>query len=388
MLRLVATSGPDRERVFNFDAAEFTFGRGGVADRALQYPTDGTMSREHVRIRVHATGIRLSVLGQSMPLQVAGLPAREAVVAWGDIFQLGGTEFRVERSEAPGVAPIPRRSLSDFEIGDEIGHGMSARVYRAVDKRSGKRLAIKLLKPEMAPRERVVAAFAREMGVHADLRHPNIVRILCLGRAHSELFIGMELIDGFDLAELVHTHGPLSSPEACKVGICLLKGLEFAHGLGMVHRDVKPNNVMIEGDDYGAARLADFGMAKYLRRAVTEETLTHTGEARGTLLYSPPECLRDAKRAQPAADVFGVGTTLYFALTGHVWFDEAKYANDLFSAVFAVDLMPLSERNPDVPVALAEAVEGAIRARPEDRWHSAREMRERLEAVLAGLDDS
>jgi len=345
------------------------------------------MSREHVRIRVRATGIQLSVLGPSMPVQVKGAPAQEASVAWGEMFQLGETQFRVERSEAPDAASIPRRSLAEFELGAEIGHGMSARVYSAVDKRSGEALAIKLLKPEMAPHERVVAAFAREMAIHAALQHPNIVRILCVGREHAELFIGMELIDGSDLAEHVQAQGPLSARDTCRVGIRLLRGLEFAHGLGMVHRDVKPNNVMIERGDCELVRLADFGMAKYLRRAVAEEALTYTGEARGTLLYSPPECLRDAKRAQPAADIFGVGTTLYFALTGHVWFDEVKYANDLFAAVFAVDLMPLGKRSQVVPAALAAVVEGAIRARPEDRWHSAREMREKLEAILLVLDD-
>ena len=385
MLHLIATTGPDEDRVFRFESPQFVLGRAGDVDASLQYPTDRSMSREHVQVRVSDAGVSLVLISETGRLLVGSTPVSEATVPWGGVFQLGSTEFRVERPARTGRAGVPRRALAEFELGDELGEGMSARVYKAVDKASGEALAIKLLKPDMAPHEPVVAAFAREMAIHADLRHPNIVRILCVGREKADLFIGMELIEGFDLAEHVEGVGPLSPVDACHVGIGLLRGLEFAHGLGLVHRDVKPNNVLIDGDDYRKAKLGDFGMAKYLRRTAAEETLTGTGEARGTLLYSPPECLRDAKRAQPAADIFGVGTTLYFALTGHVWFDEVKYANDILTAVLSVDLMPLSERNQVVPAALAEVVDGAIRADPEDRWASASEMLARLEAVLPDL---
>ena len=375
MLHLVALEGPDRGRVFEFAIEEFTLGRAGSPDRNLQYPVDATMSREHVHVRVQPETVDLRVLGRASSIFAGGAEHRVLTVAYGEPFRVGHTLLVAKRAErVEEDDSLPRRALSDFRILEELGGGASAKVYAASDTTSSKQLALKIFHPEMTAIEPAVSLFVREMQIQSVLRHPHIVRTLCVGRENRELFIGMELIDGFSLEEHVSCMGPLSPRETCQLGACVLRALDFAHSSDLVHRDVKPSNIMIENEDFLSAYLVDFGMAKYVRPRIGIETLTRTGEVRGTLLYSPPECFQDAKRAGPAADVFAVGTTLYFALTGATWFDETILEDGAFSGALAGEVVPIRHRSRSVPPELARIVEGAIRPDPAERWDSAAEM--------------
>lgn len=385
MWYVVAVEGPDTGRTFAYVDDHILFGRAGTPDYDLQLPTDAYLSREHATIQLIDAGIRIELCDQDPP-------SEPAVVAWDEAFTLAASRFRATGTPPPHPEArleespdLPRRQLDDFDLVEECGSGASARVYLATDKTTGERLAIKRFRKELFGVEPAMALFVREMEIHAHLRHPHIVRTLCVGRDRSELFIGMDWIEGCNLSEYVDVFGCLGPQEVCRVGLQLLAALEFTHAQGLIHRDIKPSNVMVPTSGEMHTRLVDFGLARHLRANDPGSTLTYTGDVRGTLDFSPPECLLDAKRAKATADVFSVGTTLYYALTGRLWFDDDRLAQGDLPAIREFDIVPLAQRDPTVPEPLARVVEGAIHLAPEDRWPSATDMARELRVAAAAM---
>jgi hypothetical protein len=196
-----------------------------------------------------------------------------------------------------------------YRVVGELGEGSVARVLRAIDEEVGRVVAVKLMKNELP--KAALSYLEREIDVLRTLDHPCIVRLFDAATEGAERFIVMEHVGGTDLGSFVEKRGALAAPDAALVGFSVASGLALAHKRGIVHRDVKPSNVLLELD--GRVKLADFGVA---RVTGTGGRLTKRGSRRGTPAYMAPEQARDPASAGPRADVYCVGATLYHAVSG------------------------------------------------------------------------
>lgn len=394
-LRLTVVEGPDAGRTFRYERyGPVVFGRDGTPDDDGQRPSDPHVSREHLLFDATRDRLWVEAINRRAGFRLGGRMVLDADLTAGDLIEVGESVLGVERPEpladeglldASGSEPPSARRLSEFVLGREVGRGALGIVHEAVDRASGETLAVKCVRPDLRLDQRMLRIFLREIEIICALDHPHIVRTLAVGEDSGSLWFAMERVPGTDLDRRVQERGPLSPFEAAEMGIGLLRALAHAHAEGVVHRDIKPSNVMLCDRAEGLlVKVVDFGMAKrFLDAGAT--AITRTGEPRGTLLFASPECLRDAKRARPAADLYSASATLYFALTGRPYFDEGLDGRNVYTAVLGAQLLPLSARRPDVPPALAAVVESAIRERPEDRPASAAAMLRALVAASARL---
>jgi serine/threonine-protein kinase len=210
--------------------------------------------------------------------------------------------------------------VAGYRIDSFVGRGGMSVVYLATS-RDGRRVALKLLASQLSENEKFRDRFGRESRVAASLGHPNVVPVFEAGEAGGTLFIAMRYIEGTDLARLVRAEGPLSVERTLSIVEQVAAGLDAAHEAGLVHRDVKPGNILVEpGGEPGTdhAYLSDFGLTK---RALSVSGFTATGELVGTVDYVAPEQIRgDALDSR--ADVYSLGAVLVECLTGHVPFQR------------------------------------------------------------------
>ncbi|MCA9591039.1 MAG: serine/threonine protein kinase [Myxococcales bacterium] len=271
-----------------------------------------------------------------------------------------------------------------FEILDLIGQGGLGRVYRARDTGLDELVAVKFLRAEIGSIPELRARFRREAVALARVRHPGIVSLLDYGQHEEEPFLAMELVHGVCLADVIGDGNTLPRPRVPVVFDQLLQVLEAAHALGVVHRDIKPDNVMLVDapDRSDRIKVLDFGLA-HLDRPVDQEKLTQTGMAQGTAAYMAPEQCRGEK-VGPKADVYAVGTMLFEALSGDTPFHGD--AASLMAQQMFVAPPPLEERAPDLPAGVPVLVAKAL-AKEADERPTASEMRDALRAAFGGTDE-
>ncbi len=212
--------------------------------------------------------------------------------------------------------------FAGYAIDELIGRGGMGVVYRALQVAFDRPVALKVMAPEVAHDDTSRARFQRESRVAASIDHPNVVRVYDIGEHDGQLYIAMQLVEGPSL-ETVIADGPLPPARAVHILEQVANGLQAAHELGLVHRDVKPGNVLLDAHD--AAFVTDFGLATAGR-----DGLTRTGEFAGTLDYVPPERIQ-GQRGDARADVYSLGCLLYTALTGRVPFARDSHASTLFA---------------------------------------------------------
>jgi len=209
------------------------------------------------------------------------------------------------------LAPDNPSRLGEYELLEAIAKGAMGTVYRARSSRTGKQVAIKVLMSKVAANPVLRQRFEQEFRVASRLDHPNIVRSLGFGQSASGPYLVMELVEGESLGDKVAREGPLPPAEAVPIIAQVARALDYAHQEGVIHRDVKPDNIMIAPP--GAARLMDFGLVKQLLEDVD---LTLPGRGLGTPNFIAPEQLANAKATDRRCDVYGLGATLYMAVTG------------------------------------------------------------------------
>jgi len=279
------------------------------------------------------------------------------------------------------VEVIPARIAGRYEVGALLGAGGSGRVHRARDLRLERDVALKLV-PAEAARSADPAArerFASEARSAARAIHPNAVAIYDAGESDGHLYLVMELVDGPSLATVLGREGPLPVERAVRVVDDVLAALEAAHAAGIVHRDVKPPNVLLAPG--GTAKLTDFGIAKRLDEVAA--SLTATGFVVGTPRYLAPEQLTGGV-ATPATDVYASGVLLHEALTGRPPFDGATPIA-LALAQRAGPPPDVRALRPEVPEAVAAVATRALRADPAERYPSAAAMRAGLAAATGSV---
>ena len=261
----------------------------------------------------------------------------------------------------------------DFEVTEELARGGMGVVFRAREVELGRPVAIKVLASELAITPRAAERFKREARMVAELEHPNIVPVYRVGQVADILFIAMKFIEGRSLGKILETHGALAVPVVLHVLRSVLRPLAYAHDRGIVHRDVKGDNILIDGD--GRALVSDFGVA--VRSA--DVTLTVDGTVIGTPAFMSPEQCR-GKRAGPQSDQYSVGIVAFQMLTGRVPFESETLAGFIQHHLFTPH-PDLRAARDDLPAELLGTINRALAKDPEARFASTRDMLVAIEAV-------
>ena len=265
-----------------------------------------------------------------------------------------------------------------YELKHVVGSGGMSTVHCAFDTLLERNVALKILHDQYGGDEEYVERFRREARAVAQLSHPNIVTVIDRGEEDGKQFIVFELVEGDNLKELVERGGPLPVRRVLELGLEVGRALAFAHAQGLVHRDVKPQNVLLNGD--GLAKVTDFGIV----RSLDAVGHTETGTVLGTSHYIAPEQARGEK-VDAQTDVYSFGVVLYELLAGDV-----PYPGDNFLSVamkHVNDPIPnVLDRRPDTPLRLANLIERSLAKLPADRPASMDDVVAELEAVLTELD--
>ena len=309
--------------------------------------------------------------------------------------------------------------LRDYKLLEFLGEGGMGAVYKALQTRLEKIVALKVLPAERMQKKDAVARFQREMKAVGKLSHPNIVQATDAGEHEGTHFLVMEYVDGSDLQKLVKQHGPLPAEQACEIIRQAAEGLQYAHEHGLIHRDIKPSNIMVEsrelrveGEDSGprlltldsqlSVKILDLGLARFVSsstdyEAATQTDLTGTGTVMGTVSYMSPEQAADTRSADARSDIYSLGCTLYYLLTGKNVYKEQTPVKTLLAHRDAPipslqNHLARCEHTPGKPPVYspgANYVESAaldaifrkmVAKQPEDRYQS-------MSEVAAALND-
>jgi serine/threonine protein kinase/WD40 repeat protein len=276
-------------------------------------------------------------------------------------------------------APLPFTRLAHYEIVGRIGHGGMGDVYRGYERSLEREVAIKVLPAELARSEEFVRRFRTEATAVAKLNHPNIVPIHFIGEDQGHHFYAMQFVEGQSLADLLARRGRLSVEEALPIVEQALAGLSAAHERGMVHRDIKPGNILLDRLSRRAL-LADFGLVKSLEASVTGHTAT--GVIMGTVDYISPEQAR-GQAVDGRSDLYSTGVLLYQMLAGRLPFEADSPTALIFKHVYEQPA-PLTATAPQVPEALVSVIEKLLAKSPADRHQTAEEVLADLRAFRAG----
>lgn len=423
-LRVVA--GPSIGRVFTFDQHDtFLIGRSESANFCL--PNDKYFSRNHCLLEIAPPQIFLRDLGSTNGTFVNGTRTESSYLKNGDKIQGGETVINVEvfaehsspsqpltkksipsvvtvsclncglLSESEASSPDTRMSfvcddcreklrknpqpIPNYEMIRILGQGGMGSVMLARSTQTGQAVAIKTLLPEVAVSEQSLKRFLREIEVAASLLHPHIVRYIEHGTHNGIVYLVTEFVGGMDASKLVKQRGgKLHWQEVVKIIEQTLSALDFAHKLGFVHRDIKEQNILVDGNfpNYNS-KLTDFGLAKSFKQTGMSG-VTMVGDVAGTIAYMPPEQIRDFKDVQPPSDIYAMGMTAYSLLTGFHALDISPKAgiSETVKAIFEKPIIPISQRVNDVPYKVAQVIERAISKEPLHRWRTCGEMREAL----------
>ena len=272
----------------------------------------------------------------------------------------------------------PKRVLAGrYEIGPLLGQGGMARVFKGSDRVLDRTVAIKVLSPQYADDDQFVSRFRREAQAAAGLNHPNIVGVYDTGDQGDVHFIVMEYIEGRTLRDVVRNEGPLMPERAAEIVQAVARALSSAHQAGLVHRDIKPGNVMLTSD--GEVKVMDFGIA----RTSTGDTLTQTAAVLGTASYLSPEQAQGLT-VDARSDIYSLGCVLYEMLTGRAPFSGDSPVAIAYKHV-KEDPVPPSRLNPDVPESLDAVVMKSMAKNPANRYQTADELRADLERARRGL---
>jgi predicted Ser/Thr protein kinase len=277
---------------------------------------------------------------------------------------------------------MPGEVIADrYELVELVGTGGMSSVFKAHDRLLERNVALKVLHPQYGEDEEYVERFRREARAVAQMSHPNIVTVIDRGEDDGQQFIVFEFVDGENLKQMLERSGPLPARRAAELGLAITGALGFAHAHGLVHRDVKPQNVLLTPD--GEAKVTDFGIARSLD---VERGVTQTGTVLGTSNYLSPE-QASGNQVTAATDVYSLGVVLYELLTAEVPFTGENFVTVAMKHLN--DAVPdLRQSRPDVPLRLVAAIERALEKDPARRFESMDHFAWELRQCLAEIGAS
>ena len=266
-----------------------------------------------------------------------------------------------------------------YELLELIGKGGMAVVYRALDRRTGRSVAVKILRPEYNQDEEFSSRFKREAEAASKMSHSNIVNLLDVGQDDNIRYLVMEYVRGRTLKEVIQKKGALSPSVSAQIAIRILAALQHAHRNGIIHRDIKPQNILVHAD--GHIKVADFGIA----RVAGTNTISKSDSVMGSVFYFSPEQAKGTD-VTVASDLYSVGVVMYEMLSGQIPFDGETPVAVAMQHVSA-KARPIHDINPAVPAALERVVEKAMEKRPENRYQSALEMAQDIQRAMQEPED-
>ncbi len=411
-VRLEVTDGPHQGLKIEFDRHD-TFLVGRSRDAHLRLNNDPHFSRNHFRMEINPPDCYLIDLDSQNGTFVNGLKVQNAFLKDGDLISGGKTKIRfaalhpthresleastlavpavpelrlqpnahspVSHSASPAPAPpVPIQSVPGYEVLWELGRGGMGVVYRAIRKATGSNVALKVIVPAHSVTSEALQLFLREASILSQLDHPRIVRFQEMGFAAGQLYYAMDFVETVSPQEVWADRSSASRTRtACGILCQILDALAYAHAQSLVHRDVKPANILLTlAGRKLRSKLADFGIAKnYVNAGFSE--LTQEGEARGSLAFMPPEQIINSRDARPSCDIYSAGATLYQYLSGELPFDFSSRRSK-FKIVLEEEPVPLSNHLPDLSRDLEAIVHRALAKNPSDRFPSAQAMRKAL----------
>ena len=264
-----------------------------------------------------------------------------------------------------------------YQVIEELGKGGMGKVYKVLDKEVNAKIALKLIKPEIASDKKTIERFRNELKVARDIAHKNVCRMYDLGREEGAYYITMEYVSGEDLKSFIRRSGIISVGKAISIATQVCEGLLEAHRLGVVHRDLKPQNIMIDRE--GNARIMDFGIARSLRA----KGITGSGVMIGTPEYMSPEQV-DGKEADQRADIYSLGVILYEMVTGRIPF-EGDTAFSIGVKQKSETPRPPKEINEQIPEDLNRVILKCMEKEKENRYQSISELHSELMNLEKGI---
>ena len=277
------------------------------------------------------------------------------------------------------------QEVGRYQIDEMSGEGAMARVYKAYDPKIDRTLAIKALKAHLLADDEYRARFLREAKGAGILSHPNIVTVFDVGEEDRQPYIAMEWVDGPTLADLLKEGKSFAPRQIAEIGIQLARALDYAHKKGIVHRDVKPGNIMLIKDSL-TVKVADFGICRINETEQTQKAdQTQMGAVLGTPNYMSPEQVQGLA-VDARSDLFSAGVVLYQMLTGHLPFES----DSMISVVYKIantDAPSLDKLRPDLPLSLRRVIARALKKTPEKRYQSGEALAQALIGVAREIDE-
>jgi molecular chaperone DnaK len=296
------------------------------------------------------------------------------------------TPYQVERLVEGSTDALV---LGNYVMLDKVGEGGMGEVFRAQHRRMKRVVAVKVLPHEATELEANLRRFQREVEAAAKLVHPNIVTAFDADESHGIHFLVMEYVDGDNLVNIISKAGPLSLKRGLDYALQTARGLDYAHRLGVVHRDVKPSNLLV--DQWGAVKILDMGLARLvddpLGSVISEESLhlTQSGEIMGTFDYMSPEQAEDARQVDHRSDIYSLGCTMYSLLTADVPYPGDTMLKKLL-AHREKPIPKIAAIRPDIPPELDDVFAKMVAKRPADRFAAMSEVVTALLEILSRLD--
>ena len=379
VLRVV--TGPRQGEVFRLDRREtLVVGRSRQAHLRFAHD-DPYFSRLHFLVEAHPPSCRLVDLGSRNGTLVNGQKVDQADLRHGDVIRAGHTTILVE-VDAPASEDQPATYAEGelchvpepppgYRFVEVVGRGGMGQVWKAVRLSDGATVALKMLLPDKAYRERDASRFLREAAILKSLDHPNIIRVLDAGEDRAKPWLCLEFVSGSDLSRIVRERGKLHYRRGVSLMLQVLDALAYAHGRGILHRDLKPANILVGTGPRGDhARVADFGLGRAVENP-GQSRLTLAGKGAGTPRYMSPEQALDLGRASPLSDQYSAAATLYAVISGRHSHSATGGDVELLRRIINEPARPIATFLPGIPERLAQAIHKALSNDPAVRFESA-----------------
>jgi eukaryotic-like serine/threonine-protein kinase len=399
---LSVVAGPDEGMsVALADGKTWVVGRGDQCEVRLR---DARVSRRHCQIQTQRDAVVLNDLGSTTGTLVNGQSVKERKLVPGDVIRIGNTKLVYQSTTAPadaatmGVqmpsakAPKPADGADDLKqlsgqevahylVGDEVAKGSSGKVFQAVDTRTNKLVAMKVLWPLAAQNDTEIRRFVRAMKTMVSVRHPNLVRLLGAGKNGPYCWVAMEYVEGESLTKVIErigVAGMLDWTHAFRVGVHIGRALEAAYQHSIIHRNITPSNILIQAQDK-AAKLGDMMLAKALQGTLAQQ-ITRPGEMVGNACYMSPEQTVGTAEIDTRSDIYCLGATLYAMLSGRPPV-QGETLSEIVHKIHHEEPPAPKAFQLSIPDMFDMAVRQMLAKRPQDRHQTPAELVEHLARI-------